>query len=137
MWGQHRQMANQERILEGDYSSMWLRKTMNPNCQGRVGACFLGGNGKAGQGQRQWGKKCRGLAPQDSKKLVAVIMNLSLLSSVENCQHRKKENFSVYLLSPRTTFGSQFVWLKTDKRNYTWHLHGSLEYWPPQDSVGR
>lgn len=83
-----------------------------------------------GQGQNECkssGAAMQSNAPQDSKRWAAATVNSSLFSSVDKSQHRKKENFLVYLLSPGTPFLFQFLSLSVASSFPTWQLHASLE----------
>lgn len=106
-----------------------LRKAMNPNWQRRVGACLLRGEGRGRTPAKAVGQQCRAMAPQESKRRAAATGNSSLFSSVEESQHRKKENFLVYLLSPGTPFLFQFLSLSVASSFPTWQLHASLEFY--------
>lgn len=107
------------------------RQAMKPSCQGRVDTCcsWCWGQDRTSAKATRQAVQTYCLPPQDSKSLVASNVSLSLFSSVKNSKHRIKENFSVYLLSPGTTFWFHFLWLNMDKRTHTWQLHGSWEHY--------
>lgn len=84
---------------------------MNPKWQRR--AFFWVAS--AGQRGRRVRQTVRVLAPQDSTRLAAASVKSALASCKEKSQHRRKENFLVYSLSPGTIFLFQFLPLNVNR----------------------
>lgn len=119
-------MVNQERILKGDCSSIWLQESSESWVANKGGhlCCWVG---RAGQtSARPAGQQCTAIAAWASKRLAAATVNSSFFSSVEEPTQEKGE-LSVYLLPLQTTFLFQFLSPRANRNTPSCQLHGRLE----------